>query len=328
MDNQQPKALVLLFNRIILVLLPAMGLNLGQATAQCLSSVNPVGGTENLLVLEKNTLRVIAFYKYSQGRQYYNGSKSDDYDLIDRAFYSNLSLFAGYGLTSRLALETEQGYFINKTQVYNTDPEYRLRGYGLSNLLFSFRYSLFADHFKRVFITLAPGMKIPASRKPQTVDHVELPVEVQPTMGSYGMVLSSTLVKENSGRGLRFFLTNRTETHFANKNEYRLGTAVYTSAYLSKHIMASRVKGDWTAIIQLRHEFRTHDRISGKTKESSGGTLLFMVPQINHMVAEKWNFTALADIPVFQYFNGTQLGAGFGVTFSVSRTFNLSTQKQ
>jgi hypothetical protein len=309
-------------------LLLTIGLEPWQVLAQCLSSVNPVGGTENLLVLEKNTLRIIVFYKYSQGRQYFHGNKHDDYDLIDRAFYSNLSLFAGYGLTNRLALETEQGYFINKTQVYNTDPEYRLRGYGLSNLVLSLRYSLFADHFKRVFITVAPGIKIPASRKPQTVDHVELPVEVQPTMGSYGLVLSSTLVKENSGRGLRFFLTNRTEWHFVNKKEYRPGTAMYTSVYLSKHIMHNRVKGDWTAILQLRHEFRTHDIISGKTKEFSGGTLLFVVPQINHMVAEKWNFTALADIPVFQYFNGTQLGAGFGVTFSVSRTFSLSTQKQ
>lgn len=46
------------------LLLPALALMLGVAPrvqAQCLSAINPVGGSSNLLVLEKNTLRVISF---------------------------------------------------------------------------------------------------------------------------------------------------------------------------------------------------------------------------------------------------------------------------
>jgi hypothetical protein len=31
----------------------------------------------------------------------------------------------------------------------------------------------------------------------------------------------------------------------------------------------------------------------------------------------------MVDVPVYQYFNGTQLGAGIGLTLSLSRSFNL-----
>lgn len=323
MGHRKQKQSPLLLNKNTILLLIAAVLGNFQTAAQCLSSVNPVGGTENLLLLEKKSLRVITFYKHSMGKQYYEGDHHADFNLIDRAFYNNLTYFMGYGLNNKLALETELGYFINKTQVYNTEPEYRLRGYGVSNLVISTRYGLYAENFKRVFITLAVGLKIPTSRNPMSVDHVELPVEVQPTMGSYGLVMNTTWVKENSGQGLRFFLTNRIEYHFENNNEYKPGTAIYTSGYISKHIMANRVKGDWTTILQLRNEIRTHDEIAGKTKESSGSVLFFVVPQINYVIRENWNLSALLDIPVYQYFNGTQLGAGVGITFSMARSFDL-----
>ena len=57
--------------------------------AQCLSSVNPVGGTNNLLVLEKKSLRVITFYRYGQGTQYYEKNNHSDFNLISKAYYSD-----------------------------------------------------------------------------------------------------------------------------------------------------------------------------------------------------------------------------------------------
>jgi len=312
-----------LFNRFIIVLTIVAGFSNVQIVGQCLSSVNPVGGTENLLTLERRSLRVISFYKYSQGTEYYEKSKHAEYHMVDKAFYNNLTYFMGYGLNTRLAIEGEFGYFINKTQVYNTDPEYRLRGHGFSNIVLSARYDVYTENFKRVFVTIAPGIKIPATRNPQKIDNVQLPIEVQPGMGSYGLVLNSTYVKENSGKGIRLFITNRFEANFTNKNDYRPGNALYTSLYFSKHIMSSIVKGDWTAILQFRNEVRMHDVIAGTKKESSGGVICFVVPQINHVIREKWNVSVMFDLPVYQYFNGIQLGAGYGITLSLSRTLSL-----
>lgn len=291
--------------------------------AQCLSSVNPVGGTDNLLVLKKNALRVISFYKYGQGTQYFEGSRHSDFDLISKAFYNYGSVIVGYGVTPKFTLELESGYFINKTQKYNLETAYKLRGYGFSNFVLLGKHSLFTDPAKRIFLTAALGAKIPSSRNLQYVNYVKLPVEVQPTMGSYGGVFSTSLVKEDSFHGLRYFLTTRAETHLPNIEDYRPGTSVFTSAYVSKHLMFPWLKGDWTAIFQVKNEIRTYDKIKDTRKQSSGSLLFFVVPQLNYVLHDKWYLSAMADIPVYQRFNGTQLGAGPGFTLVLSRVFEL-----
>jgi hypothetical protein len=290
---------------------------------QCLSSVNPVGGTESLLVLEKNAIRIISFYKYGQGKAYYTKNKKADFDLIEKACYNYFSVLAGYGINNKLTLETEAGYYFNKSQTYNVEPKYTLTGKGLSNLVLLAKVNLYTNHVKRIYFSFAAGPRIPFKRGFQTVNNVLLPIELQPSAGAYGLVLNSSFVKENSEKGLRCFITNRTEINGRNRNNYRPGTSIFTSAFISKHLMFQWLKGDWTTILQLRNEIRTRDKMNCCFKESSGGTLLFLVPQLNYVMFEKWSLSAMIDIPVYQYFNGTQLGASPGLTISLSRVFKM-----
>jgi hypothetical protein len=190
------------------------------------------------------------------------------------------------------------------------------------------KYNVYTNPVKRLYYSIGAGSKIPFSTSPQWVNNVKLPIEVQPTLGAYGLVLNSILVKEYSLTGLRIFITNRWEGNLPNKEDYQLGMALNNSLYVSKHLLFPWLKGDWTTIIQLRNEIRGRDKIAGCTKESSGSILFFMVPQLNYVWHEKWNLSAMFDVPVYQYFYGTQLGAGFGVTLSVSRTFDLKMDKR
>jgi hypothetical protein len=290
---------------------------------QCLSSVSPVGGTDNLLVQEKNTLRIISFYKYGQGTQYYEKNKHSDFDLIRKAYYNYLSTIVGYGITNKLTAELETGYFFNKTQIYDLVPEYRLSGMGLSNFVLTGKHSLFSEPVKRIYLTGAAGIKIPSSRNPQLVNNVEIPVEVQPTIGACGFVANLTFVKENSESGMRYFIISRMESNAENKKNYKLGNSFFNSVYVSKHLMFPWLKGDWTTIFQLRNEIRGYDKINGNKKSSSGSFLFFVAPQVNYVLNETWNISAMLDIPFYQNFNGTQLGAGPGLTFVFSRTFKL-----
>ncbi|MFW6289498.1 MAG: hypothetical protein ACOC0R_00905 [Mariniphaga sp.] len=291
--------------------------------AQCLSSVNPVGGTDNMLVLEKKSLRIISFYRYGQGNRYYEGNQHAEYNLIDKAFYNYLSTIAGYGLSGKLTLELETGYFFNKTQKYNLSPQYALTGKGLSNAAILAKQSLFTEPFKRLYVTGSAGVKFPFSRELQQQENVTLPVEVQPASGAFGAVLGASLVKESSGTGRRYFLTSRFETNAENKENYRLGNMLFSSIYISQHLKHPKLKDKWTAILQVRHELRTSDRIKDRIKEASGSSLLFVAPQLNYVLNDEWYLSGMADIPAYQNFNGTQLGAGLGFTFIVSRTFRL-----
>jgi hypothetical protein len=291
--------------------------------SQCLMSVNPVGGTENLLTLEKNSLRLITFYKYGQGTQYLEGSKKSDYNFIDKSFYHYVSANAGYGITNRLTLETEIGYFLNKTQIFNTIPQNKLSGSGFSSIIPSLKYNFYTNHVLRLYYSASAGIKIPGSREPKQENNVELPIDLQPTLGAFGAVFNSILVKENSERGMRFFVTNRLDINGTNTNNYQQGISLINAFYISKHLMAPYIKGDWTAILQVRNEIRNHDLINKQEKESSGSVLFFVVPQINYVLKEKTYLSLMTDIPVYQSFNGTQMGAGPSITVSVSRAFGL-----
>lgn len=306
-------------NLVIIILL----LNPFYLGAQCLSSVNPVGGTDNLLVLEKKSLRVISFYKYGQGNRYFEGAQHSNYDLINKAFYNYLSTVLGYGLTNKLSLELETGYFFNKTQEYNLSPEYILTGKGLSSAVLLAKHSLFTEPFKRIYITGSAGGKIPFTRQMQQQENVTLPVEVQPTLGAFGAVFGASFVKESSGTGRRYFFTSRFEANAENREKYRPGNMLFSSVYVSQHLKHPTLKDKWTAILQLRHEFRYSDRINGRVKDSSGSTLFFVTPQLNYVLHDEWYLSGMADIPAYQNFKGTQLGAGVGFTFIVSRTFRL-----
>jgi len=293
------------------------------AFAQCLSSVNPVGGSNNLLVLDKQSLRIISFYRYNYGDQYFEGNKRSDFNLIESANYNYAGCIIGYGLVDKVTLETEFGYFFNKTQHYNLDPAYTLRGNGLSNIILSVKFSLLKNNSKRLFISSSLGAKIPFSTKPISRDGVELPVEVQPTIGAFGMVIQSFLVKERPVTGARYFITSRVELNSKNNQEYKLGTSIFTSLFFSKHLMFSWLKGDWTTILQIRNETRAKDRNIAGWKESSGSSIFYFSPQLNHFIKEKWNISVMLDLPIYQYVRGTQLATKYGISLNIARDFKL-----
>lgn len=283
-----------------------------------------MGGSSNLLVLEKNSLRIISFYRYNFGNKYFEGDDHSDFSLIKNANYNYVGSIIGYGLADKVTLETELGYFFNKTQNYNLVPAYSLSGSGFSTGILSLKYGFLKNISKRFFISSSLGAKIPFSTEPISRDGVELPVEVQPTIGAFGTVVQLFMVKENPISGIRYFLTGRMEINAPNKQDYKLGTSVFTSFFISKHLMFSWLKGDWTTILQLRNEIRTKDKTINGWKESSGSTIFYFSPQINYTVNERWNISAMIDLPVYQYFNGTQLATRYGISLNLARDFNLS----
>lgn len=288
--------------------------------AQCFSSLNPVGGISNLLVLEKNTFRIIGSYHYGLSNEYFEGHKKSDYSLIERADYNYTGIIIAYGVFSKITLEAETGYFLNKTYKLENSTN---TGYGFNNIIVSPKFSIITNHDKRFFISGGTGIKIPFSTELQKVDGVEVPHELQPSTHAFGYVLQAFVVKENSFKGLRYFLVARGEHNHKNKAGYKYGNYFSVSAYVSKHLMYNWVKGDWTTIMQLRNEFRGKDNINDRAVESTGGYSLLIIPQINYTIKEKWNISLMGNIPVYQYFNGIQLATNFGLVLNFSGDFRL-----
>lgn len=296
------------------------------AYSQCCSPGNPVGGTTNIGILDKKAFRVISFYRYSFSEGYFQGDKKSDYSFVKNGKFNYTGLVLGYGLLNKLTIETELGYFISKTQTYNTDPPYTSKGFGFNTTVLSLKYNLISKTEKPLEWTIEGGAKIPFTKNYLMVDNVELPKDVQPSTHAFGIVAQSFLYKGFPEKRLRLFFINRYELNYPDIKNYKYGNALLNSFFIAKRIKQS----NWTAIAQVRYEFREKDLTNpnryscyatGTYVNSSGGHLIFIAPQINYTIAQKWNLSLLADLPVYRYYNGTQLGNKFAFAIYLSRDF-------
>lgn len=295
------------------------------AFSQCCSPGNPVGGTTNIGILDKKAFRVISFYRYSESSGYWQGNKKSDFNFVKNANFNYAGMVLAYGLLNKLTLETELGYYINKSQTYNIEPSYTNRGYGLNNGVFSIKYNLVSKTEKPFEWTAGLGAKFPFTNQYQIVNNVELPRDVQPSTHAFGVVAQSFLYKGFPEKGLRLFFINRYEGNYPDQQRFKFGNSFLSSFFIAKRINES----NWAVIVQARHEFRTKDvRDAGTNINSSGGNLIFVAPQINYTIAKKWNISFLADLPVYRNYNGTQLGNKFAFAFYLSKDFGGKCQQK
>ncbi|HRZ42364.1 MAG TPA: hypothetical protein P5228_06635 [Bacteroidales bacterium] len=318
-------------NRLLIsILLPVTFLfATGNAEAQCFaSSGNPVGGSGNLGVMEKKGLRVMTTYRYHLASRYFSGDElyHEDNRTLSSANYNFQGLLLGYGLTKRLSLEAEGGYYYNKTQRYRLS-QLSLRGYGLSTALVSIKYALYQNKDQRFEFTGAAGVNIPFSRTLMSVDGVTLPVDLQPSTSSFGITLQTYLIKENSFRALRFFWVNRYERNFENPQGYVFGSIFNSAAFITRHfVFGQGALKDWTLILQARYQSKNQNIRNDNIVDASGGRMFVVSPQINLSINETWNISLMYEKPLYQYYHGVQLGADYAVVVNLSR--DLSLQKK
>jgi len=297
-----------------------------EANAQCFGSPgNPAAGTSNLGTLQKKVFRISFFHRYSYSDQYFQGFKKlKTPGIYKDANFNFLGNIIAYGLTNKLTLEAETGYFINKTLYFNTGGS--KKGFGLNQTIISFKFLVASDEKYPFKWSGAAGIKIPLRTNPQYIDNVKLPVDAQPSQMSAGLVLQSFLLKENSFKGLRFFMINRYEYNLRNNQDFIWGQALFNSFFVSKrlHFKQQWLTENWTGILQLRHEMKTHnhDMLNNPSKvEASGSQLVYFTPQLNYTLNKVWNFSLYADVPVYQYYNGVQIGTRFAAGVTLSRDF-------
>jgi hypothetical protein len=289
--------------------------------SQCCCVGTPSGGTTSIGILGQNVLRATLFARYSQSNDYYQGSSKVNQSgvYVQKANFKYVGAIVGYGITDDITLETEFGYFLNKTWQYSiATPD--VVGSGLSSLVVSAKYNLFNSMEDMFEITAGVGAKLPFSTKPQIVDNVELNQDLQPSSGAYGAVLQAFIHKGFPDSDINLFLMNRTEINGSNTFPfpYRYGNSYITSLYASKKIIESLV-----GMLQLRYDIRNQDERDGKPFENSGGYSFIVSPQLSYHI-DKLNFSVLCDIPVYKYYNNKQLANAYSAAFNISYLWNFN----
>jgi len=271
--------------------------------AQCCGGGAHIGGNIFLGTLGKGYLQVNGNYRYSYSQGYMQKDGPSDFSFVQNAYSNHSGLQLGYGITKKVTLDLETGYFINRTQNFEIGPyKFSHTGSGLTSLTLAGRFNIFKLKKSELEWTAGLGLRVPYSSEPLTLNGVELSEDVQPNNGSYGIMFRSFLAKEFHKNEANLFVINSISYNTTNKKDYREG-----NTYIMTVLYGQELFHDLRGIFHLRNELRDKAMRYGNIVNSSGGYRLVTVFQLAYTFAEKVNVGLLYELPVYRYYYGTQI---------------------
>lgn len=292
--------------------------------AQCCAAGNPISGDGSAGGTAKHVLETSIYYQHSYSDTYFKGTSKSDYKYIDYSYFDFTSIKVDYGLTKRIKVGAELGYFFSKAQVFNFG--YDRNAHGLGDLILGLQYYAYRNSRRNMDIFPTFDLTLPIGKFDQMSGVVVLPIDLQPSSGSFkykaGLLVSKRYMEDK----LAFFLSGSAEFSQrinTDRTNYKYGNLYQASFYGSYKILRKL-----TGALQVRGQFR--DKASDSNREtlhSTGGKFLFISPQVRFNFLRTWNITAVFDYPVYKNTNGTQLTNKYAFSLRLAKIFNFSKAK-
>jgi hypothetical protein len=304
----------------LVVIILLIGIFRVSAVAQCCSPGNPAAGAASVGTIEKKSLRLTTFYRHSFSDTYYIDGNSKAEWQGAKANFNYIGEIITYGITKKLTVETEIGYFLNKSK---KDIYQDLNTHGFATSVFSFKYNILKTK-RELEITIGAGAKIPFTQEAILGEfEIPYPDDIQPSTHAFGYVGQLFISKAYPKHQFKIILMNRYETNYRNMEGYKFGDALFTSLFLSKSFLEK-----FTALVQVRNEHREIDKIyedgiGYNTFSSTGSDVIFLSPQLSYTLPHKFNVAALVDFPISRNYKGTQLGPKYAIGVSVIKGFQF-----
>jgi hypothetical protein len=297
--------------------------SLNEVNSQCCSAGNPFFYGE-LSSVNSKTLQVITGYKYSTSNQYYSGSTPEDINFIEKAYFNYQTLQFVYGITNRLTAQADIGYFYNKTENYSDVDWTNSSGSGLGDASFSLKYLIYQNWRKQFRIIPSLGITLPIGVFDQEVDHVKLPITVQPSSGSFKYQLGLLMTKSSNKNKFSYSFFGLFE--YAQLINSRNFYYKYGNQYLFSIMASYKFNHQFSFALEGRSENRAKSfRENNQIVESSGYNIAYLIPHISWAFHKNWSLAINTDIPVYRYYNGIQLANAF--SFSTRLSFKLNFEK-
>lgn len=293
--------------------------------SQCCAAGNPsslncsINGSTGKDILNINFAHI-----YSVSDTYFNGVENlgKKYKQSDFNFsYLNLT----YGISNKLRITADLGYFINKSE---TISNYNRLTQGIADATLGLIYNTYKSDDKMFDLFQTAKITLPIGQFKQEYDGIVLPIDFQPSSGNYkyniGLIASKRFEKSdfslNSTISIEESETIETESTFHKYgNLYNISLSGICNIYQNI-----------TGLLQLRAEYREKALSGLKSKNNiysyipaSGGTLLYISPQINYNI-NNWNFSAQLSLPIYKNVNGEQLTNKYYFTFGISKSLDFS----
>ena len=224
---------------------------INKAQSQCCGAGNPVSGFENVSGIPNKTLLISPLYKYSYSDRYFTGAEKASVSP-DKMNYNFASINIAYGITHRLSIQGQIGYFINKTKNYNITGWQPMKGFGLGDAEINIMYAVVKNIFKEFDIIPGIGIKLPVGVFDQEIENVKLPISLQPSSGSLKYNASLFMHKRLNKYSISF----RGLAEFANRIQSQNFDYKYGNLYLFSVYGSFKINKIISFIAQVRYEYR------------------------------------------------------------------------
>ena len=298
-------------------------------------SGSPIAGGASQGVLSAGQMEVSSNFQYINSNKFKTGNK-DTLSLFDN--YNSKYLYSkiAYGVTKDFTMSVEAGYFFNKTQIGLNKID-TISSSGIADLILFPRYDVYnrSTEKKKVEITLGLGYKIPLGKhndstlvytNPTTGQQIftTSPPLVQPTNGSQDIILYGFFFRGFPKHNFRFF----SNTVYIRKGWNSLGQKF--GDYKSIGLFAGKTFFKSLGItLQLKGEIvnpmqwdKNIDMLAlyNIDVKSTGNKKIMFVPQISYSY-KSFTVYALAEFPLYEYVNGTQVVTQKQFTAGISYRF-------
>ena len=187
------------------------------ALAQCCAggSGSPIAGGSTQGVLLEGQVELNSNFQYINTTKFLDGSSPTD-NFLDK--YSSAYSFTriAYGLTEKLTISLESGYWINKTQI-GLNKRDTIASHGFGDFILFPRYSVFSifNDGKQKELTVGLGIKFPIGSYNDSTPHIEpfsgqtyyttKPLVMQNSSGATDIVFYSFYYQGYTAQQISFF---------------------------------------------------------------------------------------------------------------------------
>lgn len=298
-------------------------------------SGSPIAGGASQGVLQERQFEFSPNYQYTGTNRFMVGDR-DTAKLFDYLHTNYLYMRFAYGVTDKLTMSIESGYFFNKTQ-YGLQKVDTVRSSGIGDLVLFPRYSLYTKNTEktRTEITLGLGFKIPLGKYNDSTlvftdpnsgkeYYTTSPPTVQPTTGSNDFIFYGFLYRGYPEKKFRIFANML----YIKKGWNALGQKFgdYASVglfagqtFFKKLGLTLQVRGEWVDSMSYDKNIDMLALYNVDVK-STGSRKVFFAPQLS-FTHKNLTIYALTEIPLYQYMNGTQVASQVQHTAGMSYRF-------
>ena len=304
-----------------------------QINAQCCSAGNPTSNSGSGSI-PKNYISVSSSYVHSYSDTYFKGNSEYDFDYLENTKFDFGLLNFSYGFSNKLSISTEIGYFINKSIDF-TFIDVKRKASGLGDAAVDLKYQIV--NLKKQLLSISTSVKtsIPIGEFDQMDKSVILPIDIQPSSGSYKLKPSLSFSKRFYGS--KFSLSSYISTEFSqrintDKTKYKYGN-LYSFVISTSHATTKKLNTGLGFNFTLREKaiIRPAKVDTNNIKQwgswepvdATGGAFINLQPRISYLLPDDFGITTSINIPIYRNVNGIQFTNKYVLVFGVSKGFAL-----